>query len=61
MYLTYRLRMENFYQIYECNKYKLRVYLNQSNKDLSNKFVEINRDKKLIDKFTLVIESIKYR
>lgn len=53
--------MENFYQIYECNKYKLRVYLNQSNKDLSNKFVEINRDKKLIDKFTLVIESIKYR
>lgn len=59
LHLTYRLRMENFYLIFECNKYKMRVYLNLSNKDLSNKFVDINRDIRLLNKFTIVIEAVK--
>jgi len=59
LHLTYRLIMENFYLITECHRHKFRVFLNQSNKDLSNKFVELNKDPKALNKFTLVIESVK--
>lgn len=51
--------MENFYLIYECHENKFRVYLNQSNSDLSKKFTEINRNDKLTKKFVLVIEAVK--
>lgn len=51
--------MENFYLIYECNENKFRIYLNQSNSDLSKGFVIINRDSNLKRKFVLVVESVK--
>ncbi|MDI9365071.1 MAG: hypothetical protein QM541_08985 [Flavobacterium sp.] len=51
--------MENFYLIYQCVENKFRVFLNLSNSDLTKKFTEINRDKKTIHKFVLVIEAIK--
>lgn len=51
--------MENFYLICECCQNKFRVYLNQSNSDLTKKFTEINRNDRLINKFVLVIEALK--
>lgn len=51
--------MENFYLICECHENKFRVYLNQSNSDLTKKFTEINRNEKLTRKFVLVIEAVK--
>ncbi len=51
--------MENFYLLCECHQNKFRVYLNQSNSDLTKKFTEINRNEKLTRKFVLVIEAIK--
>lgn len=51
--------MENFYQILFCDKYRFRVFLNQSNTDLVRKFNEINRDPKIFKKFILVVESVK--
>ncbi len=51
--------MENFYLICECLENKFRVYLNQSNSELTKKFTEINRNEKLTRKFVLVIESVK--
>lgn len=51
--------MENFYLICECHQNRFRVYLNQSNSDLTKKFTEINRSEKLTRKFVLVIESVK--
>ena len=59
MHLTYGLRMENFYLIYECSKNKFRVYLNQSNKDLVTNFMLINRSQSVLNKFLLVIEAVK--
>ena len=53
--------MEIFYQIHSCDKYKLRVFLNHSNSDLSKKFNEINRKEVLANKFALVIEAVKQR
>lgn len=53
--------MENFYLICECQENRFRVYLNQSNSDLTKKFTEINRNEKLTKKFVLVIEAIKYK
>lgn len=51
--------MENFYIICECHQNRFRVYLNQSNSDLTKKFTEINRNEKLTRKFVLVIEAVK--
>lgn len=51
--------MENFYLIHYCDENKFRLYLNCSNSDLTKKFTEINRNKKLTNKFVLVIEAIK--
>lgn len=51
--------MENFYLICECHQNRFRVYLNQSNSDLTKKFTEINRSEKLTRKLVLVIESVK--
>lgn len=51
--------MENFYLIYCCYKTKFKVFLNGSNSELLKKFNEINRKDKSINKFVLVIESIK--
>lgn len=59
MHLTYRLRMEYFYQIHVCHKSKFRLFINQSNTDLCSKFVEIHRNEKTLNKFVLVIDSIK--
>lgn len=53
--------MENFYLLCECHENRFRVYLNHSNSDLTKKFTEINRNEKLIKKFVLVIEAIKYK
>lgn len=53
--------MENFYLICECHQEKFRVYLNQSNSDLTKKFTEINRNEKLTQKFVLVIQAVKYK
>lgn len=53
--------MENFYLISECHVNKFRVYLNQSNSDLTKKFSEINRSEKLTRKFVLVIEAVKLK
>lgn len=51
--------MESFYLIYECKINKFKVFLNHSNKDLANKFVEINRNPTSLKKFVLVIEAVK--
>ncbi|WP_157494225.1 hypothetical protein [Fulvivirga imtechensis] len=51
--------MEGFYNIHTCEKHKLKLFLNQSNSDLSKKFTEIHRNKTLINKFVLVIEAVK--
>ncbi len=53
--------MENFYLILECIKNKFRVYLNQSNYELTKKFTEINRNETLKKKFILVIEAVKVK
>jgi hypothetical protein len=53
--------MENFYLIHECSKNKFKVYLNQSNKDLVTKFVDINRNPSVLKKFILVIEAVKIK
>ena len=59
MHLTHRLILDNFYLIYFCDKAKFRLFLNHSNAELSKKFMEINRNKVLTNKFTLAVESIK--
>ena len=51
--------MENFYQILFCEKNRFRVFLNHSNSDLVKKFVEINRDSKMLKKLIMVIEAVK--
>ena len=51
--------MECFYLIHECSKNKFRVYLNQSNKDLAGKFIEINRNELTLRKFVLILEAVK--
>ena len=56
---TNRLSLEGFYNIHTCEEHKLRLYLNQSNSDLSKKFTELHRSKALINKFVLVIEAVK--
>ena len=53
--------MENFYQILFCEKNRFRVFLNHSNSDLVKKFVEINRDSKMLKKLIKVIRPKKYR
>lgn len=59
LHLTNRLSLENFYVICECEINKFRVYLNCSNSELLKKFNELNRNEKQLNKFVLVIESIK--
>ncbi len=51
--------MDNFYLIHFCEVAKFRLYLNCSNSDVSKKFVEINRNNVLTNKFTLVVEAVK--
>lgn len=59
MHFTNRLSLENFYLIHSCDEYRLRVYLNMTNSDLTKKFTELNRNSVWLKKFTLVIESVK--
>lgn len=51
--------MENFYQIYHCEEYKFRVFLNANNSELLKKFHEIHRNEILVNKFIYVIEAVK--
>lgn len=51
--------MENFYQIYFCDKTRFRVFLNLSNSDVVKYFNIINRNETLTRKFAIVIEAVK--
>ncbi len=61
MHLTNRLSLDYFIQIYRCDIERYRVYLNSSNAEVTKKFNEISRSQKTINKFVLVIESVKLR
>lgn len=51
--------MEFFIQIYNCDEKRFRVFINSSNSILFKKFNEVSRNPKTVNKFTLVIESVK--
>ncbi len=51
--------MEAYYLIHSCDVTKFRLFLNQSNGDISKKFNEINKNPTLYKKFILVIEAVK--
>lgn len=59
LHFTNRLSLESFYNIHTCEEFKFRVFLNQSNSDLSKKFTEMHRNDKQKNKFVLVIEAVK--
>jgi hypothetical protein len=56
---TYWLSLESFYTIHTSKEHKFKVYLNHSNSELTKKFSELHRDKKLKRKFVLVILAIR--
>jgi hypothetical protein len=51
--------VDNYYLIHSCDVAKFRLFLNFSNSDVSKKFLEINRNPVLTNKFAIVVEAVK--